>query len=54
MQFKARASDLFLLEQLVHLNPKFICEDQETDTYFKVAKGRLKLREGILKLTYLL
>jgi predicted adenylyl cyclase CyaB len=28
------------------LSPVFIGEDRQTDTYFNVAKGRLKLREG--------
>jgi len=46
-EFKAKATDLQQLEQnLLGLNPKFIGEDQQTDTYFKVSTGRLKLREG--------
>ena len=46
-EFKARTGDLKKLEgQLLLLNPKFIGEDSQTDTYFKVTKGRLKLREG--------
>ena len=32
--------------KLQTLNPKFVGEDQQIDTYFKVEKGRLKLREG--------
>ena len=46
-EFKARTADLNYLEKkLLLLNPKFIGEDNQTDTYFNVPKGRLKLREG--------
>jgi adenylate cyclase, class 2 len=46
-EFKARAKDLKKLEQkLLKLNPVFKGEDHQTDTYFNVPKGRLKLREG--------
>ena len=46
-EFKARTGDLKKSEdQLLLLNPKFIGEDNQTDTYFRVTKGRLKLREG--------
>lgn len=46
-EFKARVSNLHQKEnKLLQLNPKFIGTDDQTDTYFKVAKGRLKLREG--------
>ena len=46
-EFKARTNDLKKAEEkLLLLNPKFIGEDNQTDTYFKVTRGRLKLREG--------
>lgn len=46
-EFKARTEKLAELEEkLSELNPKFIGEDHQIDTYFKVEKGRLKLREG--------
>lgn len=46
-EFKARAEDIDILEQkLLDLNPLFRGEDHQTDTYFNVPSGRLKLREG--------
>lgn len=46
-EFKARTTELDKLEKkLLQLEPKFIGEDNQTDTYFNVNKGRLKLREG--------
>lgn len=46
-EFKARTGRISELEnRLLELNPKFIGEDHQTDTYFNVATGRLKLREG--------
>lgn len=46
-EFKARTDELDNLEKkLLKLNPKFIGEDDQTDTYFNVTTGRLKLREG--------
>ncbi len=46
-EFKARTNRLNEIEnKLLQLNPVFIGEDKQTDTYFNVAKGRLKLREG--------
>ena len=46
-EFKAKASHLSVQEKkLLTLNPVLIGEDNQTDTYFNVAEGRLKLREG--------
>lgn len=46
-EFKARAHNLAELEQkLQTLLPIFIGEDLQTDTYFNVPNGRMKLREG--------
>ena len=47
IEFKARAKDIASLEIfLLQHNPIFIGEDHQIDTYFNVAIGRLKLREG--------
>ena len=46
-EFKARTTALETLEKkFLELHPKFIGEDNQTDTYFNVSNGRLKLREG--------
>jgi adenylate cyclase class 2 len=46
-EFKAKCNNLSELEERIQaLNPHFIGEDHQTDTYFKVPAGRLKLREG--------
>ena len=46
-EFKAKATSLNILEQkLQSLNPIFIGEDNQKDTYYNIAEGRLKLREG--------
>lgn len=47
IEFKARSTDIIAAENiLLQHNPEYIGEDQQVDTYFIVAAGRLKLREG--------
>jgi adenylate cyclase, class 2 len=47
IEFKALANNVDELEaRLVTLNPKYIGEDNQKDTYYNVSDGRLKLREG--------
>lgn len=47
IEFKAGTEKLADLEaRLLALNPLFIGEDHQVDTYFHVSSGRLKLREG--------
>ncbi|MEP7145004.1 MAG: class IV adenylate cyclase [Ferruginibacter sp.] len=47
IEFKAATDQLAELEVLLQqYDPLFIGEDHQVDTYFNVASGRLKLREG--------
>ncbi|MFN0083045.1 MAG: class IV adenylate cyclase [Ferruginibacter sp.] len=47
IEFKALGNNIKILEEkLLSLNPKFIGEDHQKDTYYNVQEGRLKLREG--------
>jgi adenylate cyclase, class 2 len=47
IEFKAKTNNLLEQEQkLLTLQPRFVGEDHQKDTYFRVEKGRLKLREG--------
>ena len=51
-EFKASVKDLESLEKkLLELQPVFSGEDHQIDTYFNVATGRLKLREGNIENT---
>ncbi|RYY41019.1 MAG: CYTH domain-containing protein [Chitinophagaceae bacterium] len=46
-EFKAKTERLNELEQSLQAKqPRFIGEDAQTDTYFHVPNGRMKLREG--------
>jgi len=47
VEFKVKVKNIRWLEQkLNELNPLFIGDDHQIDTYYNVANGRLKLREG--------
>ncbi|MCU7552768.1 class IV adenylate cyclase [Chitinophagaceae bacterium LB-8] len=46
-EFKARSNNNTELEQILQsFQPRFVGEDTQTDTYFNVPNGRMKLREG--------
>ena len=50
VEFKAQVDSLAPYEtKLKTLNPVFKGCDNQTDTYFKVSEGRLKLREGTIE-----
>ena len=50
-EFKERSNRNKELEKrLQQLDAEFVGEDHQIDTYFNVPVGRLKLREGILKM----
>jgi predicted adenylyl cyclase CyaB len=47
IEFKAKVKSIQEAEnKLLLLNPLFVGEDNQTDTYFNVQEGRMKLREG--------
>jgi predicted adenylyl cyclase CyaB len=51
-EFKARTNSLTALEKkLAPYQPRFIGTDHQIDTYFNVAHGRMKLREGNIENT---
>jgi predicted adenylyl cyclase CyaB len=51
-EFKARTEYLEELEaRLATKTPRYVGEDHQTDTYFNVSTGRLKLREGNIENT---
>jgi adenylate cyclase class 2 len=44
---KARCSDLDSLERLLlSMSPRYLGQDNQTDTYFSIPVGRMKLRQG--------
>lgn len=50
IEFKASIPNIEEAEAfLLSLHPFFKGEDEQTDTYFNVSTGRLKLREGVLE-----
>lgn len=52
LEFKVQIGNLIEYEtKLQSLFPKFLGSEQQTDTYFRVGSGRLKLRESNLKST---
>ncbi|MCB2218899.1 MAG: class IV adenylate cyclase [Bacteroidetes bacterium] len=50
LEIKARCSDPGKVEKiLLEKNARFVGSDHQVDTYFQVASGRLKLREGVIE-----
>lgn len=50
VEIKARSKDPGLIrEYLLAHNARFVGVDEQTDTYFKVQQGRLKLRQGTIE-----
>ena len=50
VEIKARSTDLKSIRKyLQDRHAKFLGTDEQTDTYFNVSNGRLKLREGIIE-----
>ena len=47
VEIKARCSDVLSARQVLKgAGARFVGEDHQIDTYFRVENGRLKLREG--------
>ena len=47
IEFKARCGNHALIREILKSkNARFIGEDHQIDTYLRVPRGRLKLREG--------
>jgi len=50
IEIKARCTDLAAIRSILQQhNAEFVGEDHQIDTYFDVAEGRLKLREGTIE-----
>ena len=49
VEIKAQSADPGYIRQYLQANARFVGKDEQTDTYFNVANGRLKLREGSIE-----